>query len=64
MPEVDPLYSVTRAAELLDVSRDTVYRLINRRVLPVVELGNGRAKQRIPAKALAEFIEKRTHPAI
>lgn len=43
-------------------SIDHIYDLIARRELRTVQLGNGRAKTRIPASAVEEFIAARTAP--
>jgi len=53
------LYSVARAAELLDVSTDYVYKAIREGRLASVELGTERAKRRVSAAALEEFIVAR-----
>jgi len=53
------LYSVAKAAELLDVSTDYVYRAIRDGRLPSVELGSERAKRRVSAADLERFIEAR-----
>jgi excisionase family DNA binding protein len=54
------LYSVAAAAELMEVSVDYVYDRIHAGELTVVELGHGRAKQRIRADVLQAFIDART----
>jgi excisionase family DNA binding protein len=54
------LYSVATVADLLEVSTDFVYDRIKSGVLPVVELGDTKAKQRIRADALQDFIDSRT----
>lgn len=56
------LYSVADAARLLGVSTSYIYDRINERELAVVELGTGRAKQRIRADVLQAFIDGRSHP--
>lgn len=61
--EVPRLYSVAAAAELLEVSTDYIYDRIKADDFPVVELGHGRAKQRISATALQAFIDSRTFGA-
>ena len=53
------LYSVARAAELLDVSTDYVYKAIRDGRLASVELGTERGKRRVSAAALEEFIDAR-----
>lgn len=52
------LYTVAEVAELWRCSDDTVYRTIARRELRTVQIGHGRAKTRVPASALAEFVAK------
>lgn len=54
------LYSVVRAAEILGTSDDYVYDRINEGKLRAVELGTGRAKQRVRADDLQAFIDART----
>lgn len=57
----EPLYSVAKVAELLDVGVDFVYdRIKTGEFHSVVELGTSRGKQRIPASVLNEWIEQRT----
>ena len=58
--DIEPLYSVAKVAQLLDVSTDYVYRAIKAGSIPVVELGSTRAKQRVKASALQKFIDDRT----
>lgn len=55
------LYPVAQAAEVLSVSKDYVYDRIKEGAIPVVELGTGRAKQRIRADDLQTFIDTRTY---
>lgn len=54
------LYSVAAVAERLEVSTDYVYDRIKSGEIPVVELGSTRAKQRVRADDLQEFIDDRT----
>lgn len=61
MSEAVRLYPVAAAAELLGVSRYYIYDRINQGLLPVVELGTGRAKQRVRADDLQAFIDARTY---
>jgi excisionase family DNA binding protein len=60
MSDAVRLYSVAQAAEQLSVSRYYIYDRINEGLLPVVELGTGRAKQRVRADDLQAFIDART----
>lgn len=46
--------SVNRTAELLDVSRATVYRLIRRGEIPVVRIGG---RLRVPIDELREMLK-------
>ena len=55
------LYSVAAAASRLDVSPDYVYARIRTGEIGVVELGCGRAKQRVRADVLQAFIDSRTY---
>ena len=58
---VERHYSVREVADLLKVGLDFVYdRLKSGELAPVVELGDSRAKQRIPASALQRFLDART----
>ena len=59
----EPLYPVREVALLWFCSEDHVYDLINTGQLGSVQLGIGRAKTRVPASAMAKFIEKRSTPA-
>jgi len=54
------LYSVSAVAGILGVSTDYVYDRIHAGDLAVVELGHGRAKQRIRADVLQAFIDARS----
>lgn len=60
-PEVERLYTVAEAAERLRVSKNYVYDRFRDGSLPRVELGTGRAKQRVAAPALQAFIDSRTY---
>lgn len=59
------LYTVPETAELLKVSRGTVYNLISAGELRAVHVATdkGRAKTRIRSDDLASFIDSRTAPA-
>ena len=61
MTEAVRLYPVAKAAEVLGVSPDYVYDRINEGIIRVVELGSGRAKQRVRADDLQAFIDSRTY---
>jgi excisionase family DNA binding protein len=58
------LYSVRSAAERLQTSVDYVYDRIKDGSLGVVELGSGRAKQRIRADVLQKFIDDRSYAGV
>jgi hypothetical protein len=51
---------MTSAAFILDISLSTMYELAATGVLPRVELGTTKGKQRIRAVDLGEFIDART----
>lgn len=61
MTEAVRLYPVSKAADLLGVSVNYIYDRIQEGVIPVVELGTGRAKQRVRADDLQAFIDSRTY---
>lgn len=63
-PLVEPHYKVAKVAELLDVSVDWVYKRIKAGELAVVELGDGRMNQRVPASELKRYLEARTHKGV
>lgn len=56
------LYTVPEAAALLGVSRATAYRLILARdgLRPTVNVGTGRAKTRVPASTLRDYVRRHT----
>ncbi|MFJ2554059.1 MULTISPECIES: helix-turn-helix domain-containing protein [unclassified Streptomyces] len=56
------LLSVPAVADLLDVDRRTVYRLISAGELPVVDLRTGaeRSRVRIPVSGLEDFLTSRS----
>lgn len=57
------LFTIPDVADRLGVARSTVYDLIARGELRVVDLGHGRAKSRVREDDLAQFIDRRTHTA-
>lgn len=60
-PVTEPLYSVEKVAELLEVGNDYVYdRIKTGEFKVIVELGTTRPKQRIPASELNRWISERT----
>ena len=59
--EVERQYSVKAAADLLGVSTQYVYDRMDDGELPRrLDLGGGKAKYRIPASDLQQFIDNRT----
>lgn len=54
------LYPVSELAELWRCSDQHLYNLIARKELRSVQIGIGRAKTRIPASAVAEFVARRS----
>lgn len=58
---IDRHYSVREVAELLSVSVFYVYDRIKNGTFTVVELGDGRMFQRIPASSVQAFIDARTY---
>lgn len=57
-------YSVEQVMELLAVGKTWVYDRINDGTFSsVVEIGDGRSKQRIPASVLQAYLDSRTFTA-
>jgi excisionase family DNA binding protein len=54
-PAGERLYSIAEVAELWQLSRDTIERLLRRGELRYVQIGPRR--RRIPASALDEYVE-------
>lgn len=54
------LITVGEAARRLALGRSTIYRLINRGVIPSVRFGRSR---RVPVRALARFIDEQSEAA-
>jgi len=50
-------YQINRAAEKLDVSRSTIYRLVKDRHLKLVKVG--KRASRITAQSIHEYLESR-----
>lgn len=50
-------YQINRAAEKLDVSRATIYRLVNNKHLTLVKVG--KRASRITAQSLSDYLESR-----
>lgn len=51
----EPLLTIDEVAAWMRCSRNTVYRRIAKRQIRTVDIGDGRAKTRIPESALAEY---------
>ena len=51
------VYQISRAAEKLDVSRSTIYRLVKDKHLKLVKVG--KRASRITAKSINEYLESR-----
>jgi excisionase family DNA binding protein len=58
LPEQDPLLRVSEVAARLRVSKMTVYRLIDKGVLPATRVGN---EFRVAAPALQEYLAHAAH---
>lgn len=56
--EGEVLYPVAEVAQLWRVGKDHIYDLIARRELRSIQIAHGRAKTRIPASALAEYVKR------
>jgi excisionase family DNA binding protein len=54
----EALLTVPEVAALWRCGRDKVYALIASGALRVVDIGQGRAKTRIPESALAEYVKR------
>lgn len=54
------LWRIPEVAARLGVARGTVYDLISRGELRVVDIGHGRSKSRVRDDDLAAFIDERT----
>lgn len=61
--EPEQLLTVLEVAALWRCSKNTVYRLIADGELRIADIGNGRAKTRIPASALAEYVARKARIA-
>jgi len=57
------VYSVARVADLLGVSVDYIYARIRSGEIETIELGGGRAKQRVTGAELQRFVESRRYIA-
>lgn len=60
MGNAEALLTVAEVATLWRCSKNTIYRLISDGELRSTDIGNGRAKTRIPETALAEYNNRRT----
>jgi excisionase family DNA binding protein len=57
--DLDDLLTVDEAADLLQLSRATIYRMIADRELDVVRIGSGRGRARITRRALLDHLNRR-----
>lgn len=57
--DLDDLLTVDEAADLLQLSRATIYRMIADRELDVVRIGSGRGRVRITRRALLDHLNRR-----
>jgi len=62
--DLDDLLTVDEAAELLQLSRATIYRMISDRELDVVRIGSGRGRARITRRALLDHLNRRVTRAV
>lgn len=56
-------YSVAELADLWGCSKDHIYRLIGEGFLGSTDIGEGRAKTRIPESEAADYLKRNTRPA-
>ncbi len=54
--EIERLYSVEQVAETWGCSPDKVRRLIHRKQIPYLDIGEGKPKLRIPASAVNAYV--------
>jgi excisionase family DNA binding protein len=59
----EALLPVSEVAQLWRCSRDHIYDLIAAGKLPVVDIGHGRSKTRIPESALRDYERRNTRRA-
>ena len=57
--DLDELLTPDQAADLLGISRATVYRMIRERQIEVVRVGTGRGRARITRRALVDGLDRR-----
>lgn len=57
--EMPELYNISHAAEYIGVSRPTIYYMLARGILPVVEIDG---RQYIPKTNLDKWLAERPHP--
>lgn len=60
---LEELLTVSEVAALWRCSENTVYRRIAKGLLRVIDIGDGRAKTRVPASALAEYVAQNSRTA-
>ncbi len=54
--EIEKLYTVEQVAERWECSPDKVRRLIHRKQIPYLDIGEGKPKLRIPASAVNAYV--------
>lgn len=57
--ELPRLVKVRKVAELLDVHRSTVNRMINDGELPAHRVGNGKGVLRVPETAVLAYLDRK-----
>ena len=60
----EEMHTVAELAKAWRCSANLIYRLISGGELRSVNLGSGRAKTRVPASAVAEYMERQTRKPI
>lgn len=61
--EPEQLWTIPQVADLWGCSENTVYRRIAKGLLRVIDIGDGRAKTRVPASALIEYEDRKGRTA-
>ena len=58
LEDLETLRTLDETAELLEVSRSTVKRLISSGELAVVSIGTGRGTPRVPQRAILDYVNR------
>jgi excisionase family DNA binding protein len=58
-PDMQPLLSLARVAELLDLGETTVRAMINQDIIPARRVGTGRGSIRISEDDLQDYLQPR-----